>query len=140
MVQEAPSTVLPWLVFSLAVLGLLTTWFWNMYNKAKNDKNAEKLSIDAKIKEIENNLNVFKERLAEVKSDFNSKILEMSIKTLNRDEANLMVEEKLKPLRDMLTQNKDDLKEVKQDQKQILSTLNNVIVALEGYRRRRDDE
>lgn len=140
MIQEAPSTVLPWLVFSLAVLGLLTTWFWNMYNKAKNDKNAEKLSIDAKIKEIENNLNVFKERLAEVKSDFNSKILEMSIKTLNRDEANLMVEEKLKPLRDMLTQNKDDLKEVKQDQKQILSTLNNVIVALEGYRRRRDDE
>jgi len=140
MVQESPSIVLPWLVFSLAVLGLLTTWFWNMYNKAKNDKNAEKLSIDAKIKEIENNLSVFKERLAEVKSDFNSKILEMSIKTLNRDEANLMVEEKLKPLRDMLTQNKDDLKEVKQDQKQILSTLNNVIVALEGYRRRRDDE
>lgn len=152
------SEILPYLSFGVAVLGIITVWIWNVWNKASTVRSADRgeikkeyenvlLRMDkivaestVKFKDLDAAINSLKDHLADTKSEFGNRLIQFSLEALKREEANSMIEEKLKPLRDALLQVKDDIRESKQDQKQILSELHRLIISVEGYKRRRDDE
>jgi len=115
------------------VFGALTV-IWNIYNKASSIQKEDYAKLDEKInsntshcvnkqRDLQMNIDQNREAIAQVRAEVFQALMEHKVDTINRQDVNLLMEEKIKPIR-------DSVEEMKFAQRDTHTTLSKVLQSL----------
>ncbi len=115
------------------VFGALTV-IWNIYSKASSTQKEDYAKLDEKInsntshcvnkqRDLQMNIDQNREAIAQVRAEVFQALMEHKVDTINRQDVNLLMEEKIKPIR-------DSVEEMKFAQRDTHTTLSKVLQSL----------
>jgi hypothetical protein len=115
------------------VFGALTV-IWNIYSKASSTQKEDYTKLDEKInintahcvnkqRDLQMNIDQNREAIAQVRAEVFQALMEHKVDTINRQDVNLLMEEKIKPIR-------DSVEEMKFAQRDTHTTLSKVLQSL----------
>ena len=150
---------------SLGVLGLVNIVFWQIYTKASasrqrdsqqlNDKiNDEVKKLNEKInlsvassserhRDMQSEIDINKDAMFSTRAELLKTIMEHKVEAVTRSDTNLIIEEKIKPLRDSIEDIRTGQREVAKENNlkfdTVIKALSRIEGIMEAQRKRRDD-
>ena len=150
---------------SLGVLGLVNVVFWQIYTKASASRQRDSQQLSDKIndevkklnekinlsvassserhRDMQSEIDINKDAMFSTRAELLKTIMEHKVEAVTRSDTNLIIEEKIKPLRDSIEDIRTGQREVAKENNlkfdTVIKALSRIEGIMEAQRKRRDD-
>lgn len=150
---------------SLGVLGLVNIVFWQIYTKASTSRQRDSQQLSDKIndevkklnekinlsvassserhRDMQSEIDINKDAMFSTRAELLKTIMEHKVEAVTRSDTNLIIEEKIKPLRDSNEEIRTGQREVAKENNlkfdTVIKALSRIEGIMEAQRKRRDD-
>lgn len=150
---------------SLGVLGLVNIVFWQIYTKASTSRQRDSQQLSDKIndevkklnekinlsvassserhRDMQSEIDINKDAMFSTRAELLKTIMEHKVEAVTRSDTNLIIEEKIKPLRDSIEDIRTGQREVAKENNlkfdTVIKALSRIEGIMEAQRKRRDD-
>lgn len=150
---------------SLGVLGLVNVVFWQIYTKASTSRQRDSQQLTEKIndevkklnekinlsvassserhRDMQSEIDINKDAMFSTRAELLKTIMEHKVEAVTRSDTNLIIEEKIKPLRDSIEDIRTGQREVAKENNlkfdTVIKALSRIEGIMEAQRKRRDD-
>lgn len=150
---------------SLGVLGLVNVIFWQIYTKASTSRQRDSQQLTEKIndevkklnekinlsvassserhRDMQSEIDINKDAMFSTRAELLKTIMEHKVEAVTRSDTNLIIEEKIKPLRDSIEDIRTGQREVAKENNlkfdTVIKALSRIEGIMEAQRKRRDD-
>lgn len=131
---------------TITLLGVATTFtfgavgvMWSIYNKASTTQKDDYAKLNEKIdnntahcvnkqRDLQMNIDQNRDMILQVRAELSQAFMEHKVDTINRQDANLLMEEKIKPIRESV----EEIKAVQRDATTAISKVLQSLARIEG--------
>ena len=138
----------------ISVIGLLNIIFWQIYTKASASRQRDSQQLNEKInlsvassserhRDMQSEIDINKDAMFSTRAELLKTIMEHKVEAVTRSDTNLIIEEKIKPLRDSIEDIRTGQREVAKENNlkfdTVIKALSRIEGIMEAQRKRRDD-